>query len=725
MKRILFIIVLFINITWGQEVINNTTICWDVSFSMLDRDLDKEFEILEKVVQRNPNQTIQLLLFNIEIEEKNFQIANGDWSQLKSVLIDAKADGATIYEGLKAKIKNNEVYFFTDGNRLLNGETLPVEKGNYVINSLPNRNETFLKQAALLGRGRLMDFAAILPSNIEASKSNMKEPTGKSISGTVYIDNRPSDEIEVRIKGSETLFKTDANGKFSIPAVPGDSILISSRTNRTTKTVPVGYFDKNVDVFLDSNITTLDEVIVTENRIDAASKEIVNTGSGLKNKESIGYAVQSMGEEDINPIQTDLNQSIQGRFSGVTLNREQDLTQFRGRSNNTILGNQYGLVVVDGVPIQQSNSSTGFLADATFINPDNVADITVLKGFAATNRYGTLGNGGVLLITTKSGLKGGNAKEGSANTALAQNNIYDPNAEISIVTSPIIKALEGEVSLVKAYEKYLDLRNFNENNDSFYLDAFEFFKNRDKRLAARIVSNLWERNPESESYLKLVELSMRYLNNHEIASVLNRQLSALKPTALQPFFTEGKLQLQKGNNREALDKFLVLAKGGTYGGMTVQAIEKSLDREIKNLLFQNRNNLNVEKVDEKYFKNVRMNVRLLVEWSNPKSEFQIQFVNPQNRFFNWEHTTGADKARIQEEVDLGYAMEEFELYDDLKGDWKINATYTGNLDTKSKEPLVLLCSVYTNFGYPSQTIKKVWIYLDAQRPNRVISELKI
>ena len=727
MKRLSILVILLANLLTAQGVENNKiTICWDTSFSMLSRDMEKEFEILEKIFKRNPDQTVQLLLFDIAIEEKVFQINDGDWSELKNTLTSVVPDGATVYEGLAAKIANKTVYFFTDGNALVPDEVLPVKKGNYVISSALDRNEEFLKKSALVGRGRLMDFAAILPDNIKATAAAKELPNKKEITGTVYIDNVPTNDIEIRIIGSNKIIKTDSSGKFSLPAVPGDSILITSRANKTMKTVPIGYFNKSLDVFLKANVTTLDEVVVTEQRVNAISEDLVNTGNGLKSKEEIGYAVQSIDSEDITPIQTDIRQSVQGRFSGVNLGPGEDLTQVTMRTNATILGNNYGLIVIDGVPMEQNDSSFGSSSNAasSFVNPDNVADITVLKGYAATNRYGSAGNNGVILITTKTASYGGGTG-GTKNTALAQNNVYDPEAKITNTKSALTKALEAYTDMDKAYGKYLTLRNFNENNDSFYLDAFEFFKDKDRKLAARVISNLWEKNIDKESYLRLVALSLRYLGDYDAVQILNNRLNTAKPTALQPFFTEAKLQLEQKEYQAALDRLITLANGGAYGTMEVSPISKSLERELKNLIFQKRDVLDVTKVAEPYFKNTQMNVRLLVEWSNAKTEFNVQFVNPQNRYFNWEHTSAANSGRIEEEVSLGYAMEEFELYDDLKGNWKINADFLGNLDRDNSEPLVLLCSVYTNFGYPSQTKKLVWLYLDGQNPKKEIIALKI
>ncbi len=700
------------------------TICWDTSLSMLERDLEKEFNIIDKLFQRHPNQTVQLLSFNVQVEEQEFTVVDGNWDALKQTLIAKKADGATIYTTLDGKIKSDEVYFFTDGQSIIPSDLIPVKKGNYVINSVSKRNVEVLEKSVLIGRGRLMDLEAVASQEISNELGGPSPAVLKPIKGTVYIDNVPSGEIEVRIKGSSKIYRTDTNGAFTVSAIPGDSIVVTSRLNKTIKTIPIGYLNKDLDVFLEANVTTLEEVIVTEKRLDAIAKEMVRTSIGLKNKESIGYAVQSIGEERITPINTDLNQVIQGKFSNVTLANDEDLTQFKGRANNTLLGNSYGLVVVDGVPIQQSDSSTGYRADATFINPDNVADITVLKGFAATNRYGTLGNGGVLLITTKTAKNKG-AKSSPPNTALAKNNIYDASAVDTFQNSAITIALDKEPNLERAYEKYLDLRNFNEGNDVFYLDAFTFFKDKDKAVAARILSNFWERHPSDKTYLSIAEMGMRYLGMNEVSQLLNRQLNAQNPIALQPFFTEAKIKLAQGDQQEALNLLTTLVKGGNYGNLKVQPIQKSVERELKNLVYREKASLELTKVDEVYFKNTQMNVRILVEWNNPKAEFQIQFVNPQNRFFNWEHTNANDAARIREEIELGYVMEEFELYDDFKGDWTINANFIGNLDRQNKEPLILLFTVYKNFGYPSQTQEKVFIYLDYQNNTKNIVSLHI
>ena len=113
------LIVLSVWIIGAQESQVNTTICWDASSTMAKRDLDKDFTILEKIFERNSNQIVQLIVFNIDIEDSEYIIRDGDWKKLKMYLENVTYDGATIFSSLKNKIKYNNVYVFTDGKKTL------------------------------------------------------------------------------------------------------------------------------------------------------------------------------------------------------------------------------------------------------------------------------------------------------------------------------------------------------------------------------------------------------------------------------------------------------------------------------------------------------------------------------------------------------------------------------------------------------------------------------
>lgn len=82
-----------------------------------------------------------------------------------------------------------------------------------------------------------------------------------------------------------------------------------------------------------------------------------------------------------------------------------------------------------------------------------------------------------------------------------------------------------------------------------------------------------------------------------------------------------------------------------------------------------------------------------------------------NLFFDWEHSSLADKNRITYELKNGFSVEQFDLVGDISiGDWQVNVT---NLNTKvNSEPFLLKCSVQYNFGKPNQSEEEHLIRLD-------------
>ena len=145
-------------------------------------------------------------------------------------------------------------------------------------------------------------------------------------------------------------------------------------------------------------------------------EEVVVTALGIsREKKALGYAVTEVGSDDINLVK-DHNpaNSLSGKVAGLVV------TQGTGgpgagsrviiRGNNSITGNNQPLIVVDGLPIDNSGVNSGGSVSGggiTDINPEDIESITVLKGPNAAALYGSRAGNGVLLITTKKGTRGG------------------------------------------------------------------------------------------------------------------------------------------------------------------------------------------------------------------------------------------------------------------------------------------------------------------------------
>jgi uncharacterized protein YfaP (DUF2135 family) len=98
--------------------------------------------------------------------------------------------------------------------------------------------------------------------------------------------------------------------------------------------------------------------------------------------------------------------------------------------------------------------------------------------------------------------------------------------------------------------------------------------------------------------------------------------------------------------------------------------------------------------------------RIVFDWTDSNIEFNVQFVNPKNKYFNWSHTVIDSRDNMIDEIQYGYNTEEFIIDDSDKGEWLINIE---NFTIENQDnPTYLKYTVYKNYGRPNQ-IKKIMV----------------
>ena len=222
------------------------------------------------------------------------------------------------------------------------------------------------------------------------------------VNGTVVSqeDNQPVIGVSVLVVGTNVGTVTDANGKFSLTVPAGKSQLRFTYVGMETLEVSAR---PNMRIVLRNGDTNLDEIVVTAMGIKRSAK-------------ALGYSATAVSGDEIAAARTaDVMSSLQGKVAGVQIS---SATGDPGSSNSVIIrgisslgGNNQPLYVIDGVPMNNSavfsndglNSGYDFGNGANAVNPDDVENMTILKGAAATALYGSRAANGVILITTKSG----------------------------------------------------------------------------------------------------------------------------------------------------------------------------------------------------------------------------------------------------------------------------------------------------------------------------------
>ena len=221
----------------------------------------------------------------------------------------------------------------------------------------------------------------------------VKDPTGETVIGA-----------SVMIKGTTNGSITDIDGRFSIPNVrKGDVIQISYIGFQTVEIVFEG---KPLEVTLTEDSQALDEVVVT--------------ALGIKReKKALGYAMQEVkGESLVNARETNLANALSGKIAGVQVIRSSNgpggSSKIQLRGANSVTGTNQPLIVVDGVPMDNFtgadnadfyNPSLDMGNGLSDLNAEDIESMSVLKGASAAALYGSRAGNGVILITTKKGVK--------------------------------------------------------------------------------------------------------------------------------------------------------------------------------------------------------------------------------------------------------------------------------------------------------------------------------
>ena len=228
------------------------------------------------------------------------------------------------------------------------------------------------------------------------------------VTGTVYSqeDGQPIIGAAVKIDGTQTGMLTDVNGKFTLTLPEGKNQITVSYLGYLAQTVTA---KNGMRIFLKADAATLDEVVVTAMGIS-------------REKKALGYAVSEVNAEDLiksrgglsNPVN-----ALQGKVAGLQISSGAGSmggsSKVLIRGNNSLSGSNQPLFVVDGVPIEGKdfNSTDTQRGGGGYdygnliqdLNPDDIENVSVLKGAAASALYGSRASNGVIMITTKKAQK--------------------------------------------------------------------------------------------------------------------------------------------------------------------------------------------------------------------------------------------------------------------------------------------------------------------------------
>ncbi|TWO33236.1 TonB-dependent receptor [Seonamhaeicola sediminis] len=256
-------------------------------------------------------------------------------------------------------------------------------------------------------------------------------------------DGMPLAGVNIIQKGTKNGQVTDFEGNFKIKLTSGSQVLVFSYLGFSTKEISVAG-KSTINIVLEEDTEGLDAVVVV--------------GYGSQTRADLVGSVGSVKGEDIAkmPVPT-FDMALQGRTAGLNITNTSSEpggeVTIRIRGNNSILGDNSPLIVIDGYPMPTGNEASARGAGdgnqtssnlLSFLNPAEIESVEVLKDASSTAIYGSRGANGVIIVTTKKG----NYEQATQINLTAETGFSDIKDFPEVLDGPTYAKWRNEVAVI-------------------------------------------------------------------------------------------------------------------------------------------------------------------------------------------------------------------------------------------------------------------------------------
>ncbi|WP_299433829.1 carboxypeptidase-like regulatory domain-containing protein [uncultured Aquimarina sp.] len=700
----------------------NILLYWDTSLSAGKNDPTTTLEFLKRYLKKIRKTTVTLVTFSDIIHEpQKFTIEKGKSDQLMQSLSNLSYNGATNFAPLFKQKDAPDQYIVVSDGYVTYGIPTPVyDIPVFYINHTSNANDRLLQKLAVDSEGYYLNLAKIpveeaipkILNEVEDNNVYQTDKTRELVSGTVYSNGEPIQGCKVSVKGSLIETVTSPEGSFTINA-GNEDVLKFEFFGMITQEVTLDAI-KNLTIDLVSKYTVLEEVLL-DAKENKAPEEKVDIGGRKVNKNAVGYATYTLEEEDFPKSAIYLADLIRSRFPGVQVSGFGDNATYRIRGNSSFNNDRQPLFVVDGAQYQTT---------PIFLQPSQIKRISVISSVTGAVRYGEAGRGGIFVITTKSSERGYDKDGKPINDLLVKGNDYTKSSFLMDVNDnrpEYLEPLWNSTTYAGAKEVYDRLRKEYPLSIPFYSYSASYFTRWDTVFANQILSNIAEIGFDNPQALRVLAFKLEALGRNDTATLLYERIFDLAPNAAQSYLDLARIYVEIKKYQPAFELYKKILQN-EQTTTDFKEIAEQAESEIQRLLNLHRSEISYEDVPEKFLEVKGIPVRIVFEWSDPQSEFELQFVNPKNKFYVWQHVFQVNKEEMLSQVESGVMSKEFIIDRAMPGQWIINVQSFGD-NVSALNPEFMKYTIYTNYGLENETKKVQCINLYNQKEKVTLDKI--
>ena len=666
----------------------NVTIFWDASLSSERRDFRKEWGFIEAYFEELGEVAVTFVVFNEKILSTKRHTIHKDISVLKKEVDGLEYQGTTSYDILTTG-NTDAVLLFSEGEAVLGQWQGERDIPFYSVSSLSRANHEYLRSLARFTSGSYINLSeASIAESVDQIKRGIpfKDKNiaiSAAFNGIVKSPISPIQGASITIKGDLEEFLSKADGSFTVPAEVGDILQIRYLGMHPKEMLVEDVASLVVEMKPVDEL--LKEVVIKGKK--GKSKETSDAGFGEKSVDQIGVSVNTITSAEIRPNAQYVSDVIRGRFAGVQVSGFGTEAVFTIRGGNS---SKPAIWVVDGSIYEQTPS---------FIDPQNIASISILKSIQAAARYGSIASGGAFIVKTKAFIRIGSDGE-IIDTALIKGNEYTEQVallNLEALKPNYVKQIQAINGVEAQFAMYQNLSKANTTNAEFFIDMALYFQPLDRDKAKLIRSRLVEVAQKNPKVLRVAAYLYESAGEYDNALKLYERITSIAPREAQSYRDLAKAYQEAGFYDKSLELYINML-GEQILGVDFSGLDKPLGHELLHLVSLHKDKINTQRLpDDWKLPSYRLDLRMVLEWSDREAPFEFQFVNPEKKFFKWNHTLFDNKERLEAEVKSGFQTEEFVIDDAPHGLWIVNIEYLGE-ETFTTVPPYLKYTIYRDYG---------------------------
>lgn len=524
--------------------------------------------------------------------------------------------------------------------------------------------------------------------------------TSKTIKGKVTTLGAPLANVNISVLGSSRGTTTNSKGTYKIIAKVGEEIEFS---HLSYKSVSILIEDTTKELFIEmvEKSNDLDEIVITVKKVDGTTlkqskraERKFNTSRGSFDPRTSGYSIAHVEGDRISNVYSNIKEALTGKIPGFQVINNK--AYMRGASSS--ITQDYPVAwEVDGV----------FMTEEPFwLDLSQIKDVFALKSTAATNKYGTLGAGGVIVIQTKQSQLDPETSVEARTKIYTNKNLYTNDAQslnlnhsnLHPVTQKI-KTIKNNAEATNFYQSNKDLESLKLND---YLTIAALFSNQfnNKNLSQSILNNQINANNDNSEVLKAIAYTLEDIGMYNDAIETYKRIIKLRPKYAQSYRDLANAYINNSQYKMAWRIYLnyIMIKDNDEGSN----IDQIIYNEMEYLFYTKSNEANIRTnfvPNNPTINDFRSDVRIIVEWNTSEAEFDLEFVNPKLQAYKFEHSLAISKDLITDEKKRGYSSKEFMIETIGQGDWLMNIEYYGN---KTNNPTFFKITEYYNWGKANQ-----------------------